>query len=158
MAVVIRGLIEAKVYFTNTAKAFDGPEIARGMTRATGILKAAVMNNFVGYRSPSIGGVDTGVTRASINRSVKMGSSQVVGIVGSPRISAAVMETGSKPHWPPLKALEGWAKRHGTTAYVVARAISKRGNVPRKFLSKAMNSTYSRVMAELNRTVKSIIK
>ena len=158
MPVVVRGLIEAKVYFTNTAKAFSGPAIENGMRRATGIVESAAKKNLVGYKSPAVGGVDTGVTRASITSSVKSGQAQAIGIVGSPRISAAVMETGSKPHWPPLKALEGWAKRHGTTAYVVARAISKRGNVPRKFLSKAMNSTYSRVMAELNRTVKSIIK
>jgi hypothetical protein len=68
------------------------------------------------------------------------------------------METGSKPHWPPLAALEGWAKRHGTTAYVVARAIARRGNVPRRFLSKALDSSISRIIDEINNTVRNIIQ
>ena len=158
MQIKLDGLIEARAYFTNTAKAFDGPAIEQGMKRATGIVEAAAKKNLVAYRSPAVGGVDTGVTRASITSSVQSYSGQIVGIVGSPRISAAVMETGSRPHWPPIKAIEGWAKRHGAVAFLVARAIARRGNVPRRFLSKALNSTYSRVLAELNNTVRKIIQ
>ena len=158
MRVQTRGLIESRAYFTNTAKAFDGPAIENGMKRAAGIVEAAAKKNLVAYRSPAVGGVDTGVTRASVTSSVQSHSGQIVGIVGSPRINAAVMETGSKPHWPPIKAIEGWARRHGAVAFLVARAIAKRGNIPRRFLSKALSSTYSRVLAEINNTVGKIIR
>ena len=50
-------------------------------------------------------------------------------------------DEGTKPHFPPPEALLGWAKRHpieGMTAkseaFLVARAISKRGNKAKHFI------------------------
>ena len=154
----VKGVPETQAYFGRVLRDLKGPEMERGMKRAAGIVEGAAKKNLVAYRSPAVGGVDTGVTRASITSSVKSSSDGFVGVIGSPRISAAVMETGSKPHWPPLAALEGWAKWHGTTAYVVARAIARRGNVPRKFLSKALNNSIGRIVNEIENTVRNIIQ
>lgn len=154
----VTGVTETQAYFGRVLRDLNGPEMEKGMKRAAGIVEGAAKKNLVAYRSPAVGGVDTGVTRASVTSSVKSYSNGFIGVVGSPRISAAVMETGSKPHWPPLAALEGWAKRHGTTAYVVARAIARRGNVPRRFLSKALDSSISRIIDEINNTVRNIIQ
>lgn len=50
---------------------------------------------------------------------------------------AAVIEFGSKPHWPPISALEGWADRHGIPAYLVARKIAREGTKPRPYWQPA---------------------
>lgn len=33
----------------------------------------------------------------------------------------------SKPHFPPMEAIEGWAKRHNIPAFIVARSIAQKG-------------------------------
>jgi len=40
---------------------------------------------------------------------------------------AGWVDWGTKPHWPPVKALQGWARRHGIPAFLVARKIAKDG-------------------------------
>src|SRR5512135_1298247 len=71
--------------------------------------------------------VDIGRLRASIVPEVRQRDRIVVGIVGSNVVYAPYQEFGTRPHWPPLAALEVWARRHGLTAFLVARAISRRG-------------------------------
>lgn len=46
---------------------------------------------------------------------------------------AAAVEYGSRPHWPPIQALEGWAQRHGIPAFLVARKIAREGTKERPF-------------------------
>ena len=33
----------------------------------------------------------------------------------------------TRPHFPPVKALTGWAKRHGMNPYLVANSIAQKG-------------------------------
>ena len=48
------------------------------------------------------------------------------------------VEYGTKPHFPPPDALEGWAKRHGfDSAWPICLAIAERGLPPRPFLLPA---------------------
>ena len=48
------------------------------------------------------------------------------------------VEYGTKPHFPPPKALEGWAKRHGfESAWPICLAISKRGLPAKPYLLPA---------------------
>lgn len=46
---------------------------------------------------------------------------------------AAVIEFGSKPHFPPIEALQGWADRHGIPVWAVARKIAREGIKPRPY-------------------------
>lgn len=81
--------------------------------------------------------VDTGRLRASINPEIRVMSGDLVGVVGSNVEYAPHVELGTRPHWPPLAALEPWARRHGLNAYLVARAIARRGTKAHYFLLKA---------------------
>lgn len=72
--------------------------------------------------------VDMGGLRGGTVMGVSSRQGSVLGIVGVPATYSPYQEEGTAPHFPPLSALEGWAKRHGTTAYVVCRAIARRGN------------------------------
>jgi len=48
------------------------------------------------------------------------------------------VEEGTRPHFPPLDALEGWAKRHGfDSAWPICKVISERGLPARPFLFPA---------------------
>ena len=65
------------------------------------------------------------------------------------------VEFGSRPHWPPLKALQPWARRHGfpggkTGAFLVARAISRKGTKPRRYLGKGLTKSRGFIRRELN--------
>ena len=74
--------------------------------------------------------VDSGRLRASITPEVRTAGETVEGVVGSNVTYAPYVELGTRPHWPPLAALEVWARRHHTSAFLVARAIAERGTPP----------------------------
>jgi hypothetical protein len=155
--VEIRGYEEVEANLKRVGRDLTGSPMEKGMGEAALFLTRAVKANFVAYESPEVGGVDTGITRASITPEVRAYGKVVEGVVGSNLISAAVQETGSKPHWPPLAALEVWARRHGTTAYVVARAIARRGNIARKQFSRALNDNRDKIVKILEMTVGKIV-
>ena len=69
----------------------------------------------------------------------------MTGIVGSNVVYAPFMELGTRPHWPPRSALEVWARRHGTTAFLVCRAIARRGTKARRFLQRAVEENERRI-------------
>lgn len=102
--------------------------------------------------------VDRGVTRASITPSVESRGNETVGVVGSNLMSALVMEVGARPHWPPLAALEVWARRHGTTAFLVARAIARRGIKARRYLQRALDDNTARIVKIFNDSVGKIVR
>ena len=48
------------------------------------------------------------------------------------------VEFGTKPHFPPMDALEDWARRHGLdSAWPICKAISERGTPEQPFLFPA---------------------
>lgn len=102
--------------------------------------------------------VDTGVLRASITPSVHSDGRTTTGIVGSNVVYAPPMEYGTGPFWPPVAALETWARRHGTTAFLVARAISRRGLKARRFLRNALDDNRGRIIRLFDEYVKRVIR
>ena len=57
------------------------------------------------------------------------------------------VDKGTKPHWPPLRAIEGWAKRHGIPPFLVARAIARKGTPRTDWLTGAFEETARRELA-----------
>jgi len=102
--------------------------------------------------------VDTGLLKASITPSVSSSGNEIIGVVGSRVVYAPFMELGTRPHFPPLSALQGWARRHGTTAFVVARAIARRGLKPRYYLRRALEDNAKRIVQIFNDGVKRTIE
>ena len=86
-------------------------------------------------RSP----VDTGRLRASIATDVQ----PFMVSIGSNVKYAPFVEFGTRPHFPPLQAMQPWARRHGfpsgnAGAFLVAKAIARRGTKPKPFLVPAL--------------------
>src|SRR5512139_572694 len=52
--------------------------------------------------------VDTGRLRASITPGVSEMGDNIEGVVGSNVTYAPYMEFGTRPHWPPIGAMEPW--------------------------------------------------
>jgi hypothetical protein len=63
---------------------------------------------------------------------------------------AAPVEYGSKPHFPPISALQGWADRHGIPVWAVALKIAREGTEPRYMWRDGFASLENRVDSELD--------
>lgn len=62
------------------------------------------------------------------------------------------VEYGTKPHFPPPDALEGWAKRHGfKSAWPICKAISERGIKARPYLHPAYEKVVKRYLLRLKK-------
>jgi hypothetical protein len=69
--------------------------------------------------------------------------SEVVGQVVFMARHSAFVHLGTRPHWPPVDALVGWARRHGfAKPFLVARAIALHGTRAVPFLADAVRSRY----------------
>jgi HK97 gp10 family phage protein len=147
--VEVKGLKEAQRKMDQTARDLSGTPIFEAMRDATLVVVRSARQN-----AP----VDTGRLRASIMPEVVQRDKVITGIVGSNVTYAPYMELGTRPHWPPLKALEVWARRHNTVAFVVARAIAKKGTKARKFLWDAVQSNRNKIAEILSSTIGKIIK
>jgi HK97 gp10 family phage protein len=86
--------------------------------------------------------IDTGRLRASITYQAPLFTAKgTMGIVGTNTKYAPYMESGTRPHMPPISALKGWAKRvlgNEDLAYVVARKIAKSGTKGRFYMKQAL--------------------
>jgi hypothetical protein len=134
----VQKLREAQKYTEDYVRQLQGDAVLSGVRNAALIVEGAAKKNLVAWQSKDVGGVDTGVLRASITPEVRQQGNKTLGVVGSNLVYAPFVELDTRPHWPPLAALELWAQRHGTTAYIVARAISRTGTKGKKYLQKAL--------------------
>lgn len=92
-------------------------ELQKILTKYTLLMQRDIVSN-----TP----VDTGFLSAAIQPMVR----ELVGEVspiGEVKKYAPFVEYDTRPHWPPIEAIEGWAYRHGLSAYVVARSIAQKG-------------------------------
>jgi hypothetical protein len=52
---------------------------------------------------------------------------------------------GTRPHWPPIDAVRGWAQRHNMEPYLVALSISRSGTKAVPFLKDAAEEVFHRL-------------
>ena len=146
--VEIQGLIETQRKLEQVAAEVHGTPIVNAMKDATLLVQRGAKIN-----AP----VDTGRLRASITPEIRTMGNEVQGVVGSNVAYAPFMELGTRPHWPPIAALEVWAQRHGTTAFLVARAIARKGTKAREFLKKAFEDAKDRIYARFEKAVQEVV-
>lgn len=101
--------------------------------------------------------VDTGRLRGGITTSVR----QTEAVVGVNVTYAPHVEFGTRPHWPPLSAMQPWARRHGfpagrTGAFLVARRIARHGTPAQPFLLPALNESKGDIEANLRTMAREI--
>ena len=146
----LKGLREEQARMTQIVADLHGAPMLEGMRNAT----LLVMRDAKRFAP-----VDTGRLRASITPEVRVsGPTTLQGIVGSNVTYAPFVELGTKPHWPPVGALATWARRHGTVAFLVARAISRRGTKAVKYLERAFDQNIGRIVGYLDAAVGAIVR
>lgn len=145
--VEVQGLEEAQAGLKRTAEDLQGSRFLDAMRKAVMI---------VTYDAKRNAPVDVGKLQASITPEVRSGN-PVQGVVGSNVDYAPYMELGTKPHFPPLAALEVWARRHGRTAYQVALSIAAKGTEPRLYLRDALKDNASKIYGLIGRAVGRIV-
>lgn len=150
----LNGLIELRKKLEQTSEDLVGGEMLQAIRKVTlMVLRDAKL----------LAPRDTGHLANSLTAKVESGGdlisgNTIRGVVGSNVKHAPFMEMGTKPHWPPLKALERWAKRHGVPVFLVARAIAKHGTKPRRFLQGAFERHEGRIKDILGEVVKKVVK
>lgn len=105
-------------------------------------------------RTKQLTPVDTGRLRSSITHKVEPFRAWV----GTNVTYAPHVEFGTRPHWPPLAAMQPWARRHGFPAgrqgaFLVALAISRRGTRARRMFGRAVEQTRNKIVHMFRRDV-----
>lgn len=99
---------------------------------------------------------DLGELKASIISNVqeKRGRNITAEVTASAPYAGWV-EWGTSPHFPPLKALEGWAQRHGIPARAVQWSISRKGTPAQPYMYPAYKKNKNGILAAVRRVMSS---
>lgn len=114
------------------------PAVSRGVLFGEGLAKKLVAK-------------DTRHLARSITNETRSSAGMVRGKWGtalSPHYGPDV-EYGTRPHWPPVSALAGWARRHGANPYAVAAGIAKHGTKAQPFMRPSFKTAAPLIRKEL---------
>ncbi len=64
----------------------------------------------------------------------------------------------TRPHFPPIKALEGWARRHGIPVFALQRAIGRRGTPFNPYLTRTMDKLKGIVRSTMGKVASDVEK
>lgn len=130
------------------AKALKSKELLEGPMRDFLSKSAAAVEKSAGEKVPR----DTGHLAQNIFTLVQ----PPVATVTAATKYAAPVEKGSRPHFPPPRALESWARHHGVSAFALAVAISRRGTRPQPFMRPALEENKAKIRQFLQEAAKEI--
>jgi len=97
--------------------------------------------------------------RDTIHSKTRIEGRKVTGFTGTALEHGEPVEMGTKPHFPPVTALQYWVERvlriedetrARSVAFAIARKIARRGTKGQKMFGKAFDENRSRVIAILN--------
>ena len=70
---------------------------------------------------------------------------------------AVFVHEGSKPHWPPIDAIEPWANRHGIPPFMAARSIATKGTKANPFFDYAKEAKQADIFGFFDSAINNII-
>lgn len=96
------------------------------------------------------------VDRGDVKKGIKVVKEKGgVAVVATAKHSIYAHED-TRPHWPPIDALRGWAKRHAIEPYLVAKSISEKGTTGVPFLKDAADETFDSLQPGLRAFARSV--
>jgi len=150
--------------------------IERGLHRATALLERAVIANALAPLGSARGepfgaqaSAPLGELARSVRREVLSDEERGVGRVflGAPADQYGIfVEVGTRPHFPPPAALEGWVRRRlGVTsdrqaralAFLIGRKISREGTPGRFLFTHALEANVEQVVEILEEEIASAV-
>lgn len=137
------------------------PEIVREELGAFAHAATQHLRSEVVDRTPAA----MGTLRASIHGSVERMADGVLGVVGTVQPYAVPVELGTKPHFPPVQALEDWVrqklglsgKEARSAAFLIARKISKKGTKGHFMFRDAFKVNAGEVQRQFDQAVSRIV-
>lgn len=108
----------------------------------------------------------SGLTAGSIASDVASLPAGVLGVVSSSQPSALFLELGTRPHMPPVEAIEPWVrevlgvsdpKDVKRAAFLVARKIARKGTPAQHPMARAVQSTEGQVVAMFERAAAKVV-
>lgn len=74
--------------------------------------------------------------------------------IGPTALYGPYIEFSTRPHFPPLEALEAWARHHGfESAWPICKAIAKRGLPARPYLGPAYDDFKGELLIRLQKVM-----
>jgi len=145
----LEGLKELRKEADRIVSDLQGPPMLQAMRDATMLVTRTARQ---------VATVDTGRYRNSIVPAVSTRANVVEGIVGSNLSYAPYVVLGTRPHYPPLAALQVWARRHGISARAVQRAIGRRGTKGDRSLIRGIEENAPRIAQLLGQAVGRVVE
>jgi len=99
--------------------------------------------------------VDRGFLRTS---GMVFSFSDLQGLLQNVAPYAIYVHEGTRPHYVPIGAIQGWADRHGIPAFAVQRSIMRKGTKPRPFFRDSIEESQSDVDKFFSKALENIIK
>ena len=99
---------------------------------------------------------DTSVLASSIKSTIDPQPVPLWGKVATDVKYAIFVEKGTRPHFPPMRALEGWAHRHGIPTFLAARAIAEKGTKAHKMFEKGFEAVRDKIIGFFEAACKTI--
>lgn len=126
--------------FDERGPAIVNEELGKAVNGATLVFKGTIQ---------PLSPINTGILRQGVQTSITGSGTEIVGKVFDPVAYAMPVEMGSRPHFPPIAPLQLWVRRKlGITderesrsvAFLIARAISKRGTKAAEFFKRGIDA------------------
>lgn len=106
-----------------------------------------------GYYKPA---VDTGRMRMSVtNEIVSFTPNKAEGKYGTNVDYAIYVHEGTDPHFPPLDAIQEWARLHNIPAFLVAKKLAEEGTKARPFATDALENKRAKITLAFKKALKS---
>lgn len=83
----------------------------------------------------------TPVDRGRLRNSIAINLSGDTAQIGTNLFYGPFVHDGTRPHFPPVAAVAGWASRHGMNAFAVAHGIARHGTKARPFMRDGFNAS-----------------
>lgn len=104
--------------------------------------------------------------RDTIFHKIEQRGVSVRGLISTPASYGESVEMGTRPHFPPVAPIRFWVEKKlrlagaeaKSVAFLIARAISKRGTKGAKMFQQGVEKNEAAVMAILNRIPEEIIR
>lgn len=164
MTMDVKGLKELQKKATQMIRDMQGAPISIAMRNSVLKMQRRVMKPPAqGLKQGAVKGyipVDTGRLRASMTPVVRQEGRTVRGIVGSNVTYGPYQEFGTKfpRKQPPVEAMQRWAAKHrGANAFLVGRAIARRGGRALHFMRTSLEETREYIMGQFNKALRQIV-
>lgn len=165
----LKQAIETRRYMEDVVKQLHGGPMLSAIRDCTLMVQGSAVK---------IAHVDTGLHRANITPMVWAEGDRVHGTVGTNLDYGPFAILDTKPHWPPISAIQQWVHRKGlggtdlghgrikrapaaierSIAFLIARRISRKGTKGDMSIFKALDDNAARIVARINRVITQAIK